>query len=157
MRQGAQLLPHAEYHFINCRRMVGSSSLGSVEFASKEVPSTLRDAINLRLRQDKDCPGVLLALDEAQGAPIEELVTLGTTVRHIIRDQDASDLPEAEKKGIALVISCLPSMVDEFLGQQVPTFLRRAMREDLSEVPNPNDTSSSLWQRTTLHHPQLQA
>ena len=118
--------------------MVGSLSLGSVEFASKDGPSTLRDAINLRLQQDKDCPGVLLTLDEAQGAPIEELVTLGTTVQHVIRDQDASDLPDAEKKGIALVISCLPSMVDELLDQKVLTFLRRAMREDLAEVPFPD-------------------
>ena len=118
--------------------MVGSLSLGSLEFARKDGPSTLRDAIDLRLRQDKDCPGVLLTLDEAQGAPIEELVTLGTTVQHVIRDQDANDLPDAEKKGIALVISCLPSMVDELLDQKVLTFLRRAMREDLTEVPLPD-------------------
>ena len=124
--------------------MVGSLSLGSVEMGNAAAPSTLRDAINQRLKRMDKGLGVLITLDEAQGADIDELVALGTAVQHVIRDQDATDLSDADKRGVALVISALPSMVDDLLDQKVLTFLRRAMREDLAEVPVPDVRNAYL-------------
>lgn len=124
--------------------MVGSVSLGSVELGTPASPSTLRDAINRRLAHMAKGAGVLITLDEAQGADMDELVALGTAVQHVIRDQDATNLPDTEKRGVALAISALPSMVDDLLDQKVLTFLRRAMREDLAEIPLPDVRNAYL-------------
>ena len=124
--------------------MVGSLSLGSVEIGNTAAPSTLRDAINHRLKRMDKGHGILITLDEAQGADIDELVALGTAVQHVIRDQDATGLSDTDKWGVALVISALPSMVDDLLDQKVLTFLRRALREDLAEVPVPDVRNAYL-------------
>lgn len=96
---------------------------------------SLRTAINERLKMTPKGKGVLIAIDETQGASMGDIVALATTFQHVLADQDMLDVPDDEKKGIAFVFAALPSIMDDVLENKVITFLRRAVRHELGEVP----------------------
>lgn len=96
---------------------------------------SLRSAINERLKKLPEGKGVLIAIDETQGVSMGDIVALATTFQHILADQDMLDIPDDKKKGIAFVFAALPSLMDDVLNNQVITFLRRAVRHMLAEVP----------------------
>lgn len=96
---------------------------------------SLRTAINERLKKTPKGKGVLIAIDETQGASMGDIVALATTFQHVLADQDMLDVPDDEKKGIAFVFAALPSIMDDVLENKVITFLRRAVRHELGEVP----------------------
>ncbi len=79
--------------------------------------------------------GVLIAIDETQGVSMGDVVALAETFQHVQADQDQTGLPDAQKKGIAFVFAGLPSLVDDILNNKVSTFLQRAERHTLAEVP----------------------
>ena len=63
------------------------------------------------------------------------MVALATALQHVIRDQDLTNTPDSEKKGIAFAFAGLPSIVDDLTGNDVLTFLRRSQRRILKEIP----------------------
>ncbi|MDO4437405.1 MAG: ATP-binding protein [Coriobacteriaceae bacterium] len=96
---------------------------------------SLRAAINERLKKMPKGKGILIAIDETQGVSMGDVVALATTFQHVLADQDMTDVPDSEKKGIAFVFAALPSLMDDVLENKVITFLRRAVRHTLAEVP----------------------
>lgn len=118
---------------------VVSASLGSLSItAPEERALTLRDAINARLAEMEPGRGIVFTIDEAQAASEQDMVTLATTLQHVIADQDMSPLPDDQKRGIAMVFAALPSSVDDLLDNKVLTFLRRAQKERLGDVMIPD-------------------
>jgi hypothetical protein len=69
--------------------------------------------------------GVLVTLDEVHGTGKEELSQLAADVQHLIR----------EDREVALAMAGLPSAVHELLNNELTTFLRRADRHELGDVP----------------------
>lgn len=117
---------------------VASASLGNASVHYEDTAAlTLRNAINdcLRNRKVKRGKGILFTIDETQAASRDDLVAIATAVQHVISDQDLFDIPDPEKKGIAFAFAGLPSLVDELVNDKVLTFLRRALRRDLGDVP----------------------
>lgn len=130
---------------------VASASLGSVSLSRPENGAlTLRKAINERLRKMKKGKGVVITVDEAQGASMDDLAALATAFQHVLADQDMSDMPDDEKRGVALVLAALPSLVDDLLNDEVLTFLRRSQLQCLGEVATPDvrDAYVSVIERT---------
>lgn len=113
---------------------ISLESSGSVEDAALQ----LRSAIEMRLRKTPKGKGIVFTIDEAQAASRDDMVALATTIQHIIRDEDMKEVPDAEEKGIAFVFAGLPSVVDELVNDEVLTFLRRSMRQDLGPVQLPD-------------------
>lgn len=112
-----------------------SAKLGSAEIDVNGAQAlTLREAINARLEQKAPGEGILIAIDEAQGGLADDMTLLGSTIQLVIGDQDAFDVPDEEKKGIAFVFAGLPSIVEDLQENRVLTFLRRAQKESLGEV-----------------------
>lgn len=115
---------------------VGSASFGSVAIESAGTESlTLRRVLNARLKKVKKGKGVVITVDEAQAASMGDLTALATAFQHVIADQDMIDAPDSEKRGVALVLAGLPSLVDDLVNDDVLTFLRRSQRRYLGEVP----------------------
>jgi len=110
---------------------------GSISFG-KTSSLGIREAANERLRGMKPARGILFAIDEAQASSIDEMVALATAVQELIGDEDMRDVPDTEKHGVALVFAGLPSLVDDLVNDDVLTFLRRAMRERLGDIPLPD-------------------
>ncbi|MBM6907186.1 ATP-binding protein [Collinsella intestinalis] len=124
---------------------VATAQIGSASFVSPEQGAlTLRKAIEARLRKVGKGRGIAFTIDEAQAASREDMVALATTLQHIIRDQDMTDVPDDEKKGVAFVFAALPSLMDELLNDKVLTFLRRSVRHDLGAVPLPDVRSAFI-------------
>ena len=105
--------------------------------AARAKGETLRGLVNDRLKTVGPGGGILIAIDGAQSASIEELATLAVLYQQILGDQDATGLPDAEQRGLALVFAGLPSMVDDLLEEKSVTFLRRAQQRTLGMVPLP--------------------
>lgn len=103
--------------------------------AARAKGETLRGLVNDRLRSVGPGNGILIAIDEAQSASIEELATLAVLYQQILGDQDATGLPDEDQRGLALVFAGLPSMVDDLLEEKSVTFLRRAQQRTLGMVP----------------------
>ena len=82
--------------------------------------------------------GILFTIDETQAATPEDLIAIATAVQHVITDQDLSDLPDSQKKGVAFAFAGLPSLVDELVNNKVLTFLRRSLQRHLGDVPLPD-------------------
>lgn len=117
---------------------VARASLGEVSFASPQASVlSLRRAVNDRLGKAKKGRGIVVTVDEAQAASVDDLVALATTFQHVLADQDMSNVPDAEKRGMALALAGLPSLLDELVNNRVLTFLRRSQRQYLGEVPLP--------------------
>lgn len=122
---------------------VVNASLGNVSFSSPELGArTLRTAINERLKKEKKGKGIMFAIDEAQAASMADMTALATAFQHAIADQDMTDAPDVEKRGVALVFAALPSIVDDLLDNKVLTFLRRGQRQYLAEVRTPDVRSA---------------
>lgn len=116
---------------------IASASLGHINLSSNTVPLTLRNAISKRLESSKigKGKGVLITIDEAQAASLNDLVAIATAVQHVITSIDETDVPDTEKKGVAIVFAGLPSVVNDLVNDNVTTFLRRALRCELDNVP----------------------
>ena len=94
---------------------IASASLGAASFApSEQCALTLREAINQRLKKEAPGKGIVFTIDEAQAASPDDMVALATALQHVIRDQDLTNTPDSEKKGIAFAFAGLPSIVDVF-------------------------------------------
>lgn len=109
----------------------------TVEMA-REKSKRLRSTINNRLEGLEPGRGVLISIDEAQAASIEELAALAVLYQQILGDQDATGLPDEKQRGLALIFAGLPSMVDDLLEEKSTTFLRRAQKRVLGMVPLPD-------------------
>lgn len=119
---------------------IATASFGQAHFSAESNPLTLRNALNKRLGSRKigKSKGILITIDETQAASHEDLVAIATAVQHVIADADESDIPDAEKKGVAIVFAGLPYMINELLDNEVTTFLRRALRRELDNVLLPD-------------------
>ncbi len=69
--------------------------------------------------------GVLITLDEVHADNSDELRQLATAAQHLVR----------EERQFALAFAGLPAAVDDLLDANQITFLRRADRHDLRDVP----------------------
>lgn len=69
--------------------------------------------------------GVLITLDEVHADRSAELVQFAAAHQHLIR----------ESREVALAMAGLPAAVDDLLAEAQITFLRRAERRDLGDVP----------------------
>lgn len=118
---------------------VGSLHLGQAALKPSSASSLdLRDALNLQLKKARKGKGVLITIDEAQAMSMDDIVAVATAVQHVTRDQDLTDAPDSEKRGVALALAALPALVDEILNDRIVTFLRRALRHELSDIPLPD-------------------
>lgn len=107
---------------------VAAANLGALELSDPLLPATLREAFSTRLeRIAKKHPerGILLTIDEVQGADPGELRTIATSVQHLMR----------ENRNIAVVFAGLPGMDSTLLHDEVITFLRRATPVTLKDIP----------------------
>lgn len=125
---------------------IATASLGQARFSPENSPLTLRNALHKQLNSHKigRGKGILITIDETQAATHEDLVAIATAVQHVITDNDEDDVPDAEKKGIAIVFAGLPYMVNDLLDNEVTTFLRRALRRELDNVPLPDVKNAYL-------------
>ncbi|MDD6461138.1 MAG: hypothetical protein PUF51_01475 [Bifidobacteriaceae bacterium] len=100
----------------------------SAEFNTALLPlalrETLSDATHSISAHTPDA-GLLITLDETQGAPIEELRSLAIAVQHLI----------GEDQNIALALAGLPGMNSKTIHDGVISFTRRATPVALSDVP----------------------
>lgn len=119
---------------------IASASLGQAHFSTASNPLTLRNALNKALadRKISKGKGILITIDETQVASHDDLAAIATAVQHVIADSDESDIPDADKKDVAIVFAGLSYMVNELLDNKVTTFLRRAMRRELDNTPLPD-------------------
>lgn len=104
----------------------GSLDLGSMEFAAAERALDFRNAMTNQLDElEPDDRGILITLDEVQASSIDEIRPLATAVQHLIREQ----------RNVAFLFAGLPSIVEHVINDHVLTFLRRAERKHLEDVP----------------------
>ncbi|TPF85595.1 hypothetical protein BW13_09845 [Bifidobacterium sp. UTCIF-37] len=104
-----------------------SLNLGGAQFtAPAERALDFRRAMSEKLdKLEKKRRGILITLDEVQASSIAEIRSLATAVQHLIREQ----------RNIAFIFAGLPSMVEDVINDDVLTFLRRAERKHLGDVP----------------------
>lgn len=90
-------------------------------------PVDLRDSLNLLLDALEDRgAGLLITIDEVHSKHARaDLRDLAVTFQHLVR----------ERRDVALVVAGLPFAVSDLLNDDVLTFLRRAHREILEDVP----------------------
>lgn len=112
----------------------------SLGHASISIPSSLdiREAVARSFEHMEQGKGILFTIDETQAANRNELIAIATAVQHIIADQDMVSDNDELKHGVAFVFAGLPSMVDDLVNDDVLTFLRRAVRQDLGPVMIPD-------------------
>lgn len=115
-----------------------NASLGSAAFSVEQAAVTLREVIEARIAKMPQGKGIVFTIDEAQAASMEDMVSLATTIQHVVRDEDMRDVPDTEKHGVAFVFAALPSLMDELLHEKVLTFLRRSVQHDLGPVSMPD-------------------
>lgn len=121
-----------------CRRLEKTAGLDySVELdlmvvkakAQKDDPQQSEDIYEVMERTvsklTKDGKGLLVTIDEVQDASIEDTRTIAVAVQHLIR----------ERLNIAFVFAGLTAGVMNLLGEDGPTFLRRAYPEELDTIP----------------------
>lgn len=107
---------------------IGSIDLGSVEFNRATLPLTIRRTLTEcleRIAKHHPDRGLLITLDETQGADPQALRSLATAVQHLIR----------EDRNIAVAFAGLPGMSSFLLHDEVTTFLRRATPVNLTDIP----------------------
>ena len=95
-------------------------SLGTVEIDRAAL--SLRDAFAKTI--EKNGKGLLITLDEAQDAPLDEMRALSVAVQHEIRSD----------RSIAFVFAGLPSMIESVVNGRTLTFLRRATPIELTPL-----------------------
>lgn len=116
---------------------IAGAHLGRLSF-TRPSSLSIREAVQSRFKRMGAGKGILFTIDEAQAANADEMIALATAVQEIIGDEDMSEIPDAEKHGIALVFAGLPSVVDDLVNDKVLTFLRRAMQKRLGDIPLPD-------------------
>ncbi|QOL35058.1 ATP-binding protein [Bifidobacterium lemurum] len=116
---------------------LATASIGQLNIASSTAPLTLRNAMFKRLESRKISKGkgILITIDETQAASRDDLVAIATAVQHVIGAIDETNTPDQDKKGIAIVFAGLPSTINDLVNDEVTTFLRRALRCELTNVP----------------------
>lgn len=102
-----------------------SLSLGEISVGAAQLPTTLRQALTLRLDSLKPGLGVMITVDEIQDGQSEEITAVATAIQHLIR----------EDRDIVFVFAGLPAATSELLNAKVLTFLRRAVAENLGDIP----------------------
>lgn len=91
-----------------------------------ERQASWRDvATTLLALLDTHGTGLLITVDEIHAVDRRELSALAANIQHLIREQ----LP------IGLLMAGIPKAVSDLLNEDVSTFLRRADRVDLTDVP----------------------
>lgn len=105
----------------------------------QDAPTTdFREIVGPLLDQcEANDTGLLVTLDEIHADNSVELRHLATAVQHLVR----------EERQFALAFAGLPTAVDDLLTDNQITFLRRADRHDLKDVPL-TDVASAL--QTTI-------
>lgn len=112
------------------------SKITGVSFAGAGVSSTPAEARLAQWREtalsllailDKNETGLLITVDEIHAIDRSELAQLAADVQHLVRE----NLP------VSLVMAGIPKAVSDLLNEDVSTFLRRADRIDLEDVPVP--------------------
>ena len=88
----------------------------------EDLDSLLEDAVRTMTRQGK---GLLVTIDEVQGASHDDICKIATTVQFMIRDE----------LDIALVFAGITTGVMDILNGKAMTFLRRAKPEELDAIP----------------------
>lgn len=89
-------------------------------------PEAIRDALGRVARGlTKQGKGLLVTVDEIQDASVQDVREIAVAVQHLIR----------ERQNIAFVFAGLTSGVMDLLGEDGPTFLRRAYPEELDTIP----------------------
>lgn len=89
-------------------------------------PRTFRDlATELCQVTHRNETGVVISIDEIHAINRADMTALAADIQHLIRE----DLP------ISLITAGIPAAVDDLLGEAVSTFLRRAERVTLADVP----------------------
>ena len=87
---------------------------------------TVREALDRTVSGlTKHGKGLLVTVDEIQDASVQDVREIAVAVQHLIR----------ERKNIAFVFAGLTSGVMDLLGEDGPTFLRRAYPEELDTIP----------------------
>ena len=81
-----------------------------------------------RLAGNQRNRGILITLDEVQASSLQEMRSLATAVQHLSR----------KKHNVAFVFAGLHSMVEDAINDDVLTFLHRAERMHLADVPLPD-------------------
>lgn len=128
------------------RRITGISAAGfsiSTQLAPEQQTGLRELGEQLLHLVDEQKTGVLITLDEIQGADRNELAQLAASVQHFIR----GNLP------IALVFAGLPAAVSDLLNEGVATFLRRADRIDLHAASIDEVEASYRHTFASLDHP----
>lgn len=99
---------------------------GGLTFESRaDPPADLRESTASLLDElEPNETGLLITVDEVHRKSVGEIRHLATVVQHLVR----------EDRNIALVMAGLPSAVSDVLSDSVLTFMRRASREELSDV-----------------------
>lgn len=104
-------------------------NFGVAEFHAESTslsPIALREAMTQKACElTRQRRGLLITLDEVQDADIEEMREIAAVVQHLIR----------EKQNIAFVFAGLTTGVLDLVNGKALTFLRRAMPEELAEIP----------------------
>lgn len=104
-------------------------NLGVAEFHTESnslSQPTLREAMTQKTHElTQQRRGLLITLDEVQDADIEEMREIAAVIQHLIR----------EKQDIAFVFAGLTTGVLDLVNGKALTFLRRAMPEELAEIP----------------------
>lgn len=112
---------------------------GGVTISERQMTVvTWRDELNLLLAAlSQHGGGLMITVDEVQAGVRQDLQDLGATIQHLIR----------EERDVALMAAGLPVAISELLNDKVLTFLRRAHRVVLDDVPL-SEVSAAL--RTTI-------
>ena len=107
---------------------IAGTSLGGVQLSNPEAPppEDFRDTVTRLLGQcEANGTGLLVTLDEIHVDNTAELRQLATVCQHLVR----------EERQFAIAFAGLPTAVDNLLTDSQITFLRRADRHDLGDVP----------------------
>ena len=106
--------------------------------------ANLRDALDRKVTElTERNRGLLITIDEVQNAALEDINKIAIAVQHLVR----------EKKNISFVFAGITSGVLSLLGEDGPTFLRRAYPEELDVIPS-DDISLAL--RATIEQSGLE-
>ena len=114
--------------------------LGVADFHAESGRSnalSLREALTRKTEKlTRQHRGLLITLDEVQDADTEEMRELAAVIQHLIR----------EKMDIAFVFAGLTMGVLDLVNGEALTFLRRALPEELAEIPT--DEIASAYRET---------
>ncbi|NMM95011.1 ATP-binding protein [Bifidobacterium oedipodis] len=122
----AQIAPdHGIFAGTTIKPSLMGASLGEVSIAPALRPSTLRDAMNARLKTLGKGKGLLITIDEIQDADDTDITAIATAAQHMFR----------ENANVAFAFAGLPQVISDLLNAKVVTFLRRASLKKLGDVP----------------------